>query len=49
MNTLLTKPNDTVDWPKRTKQWGHSDIRALAYPFVYPVFKEIVHVLHLMQ
>ena len=47
MHALLKWPEHGIDNEESEPRWRHSDIRALAYPFVYPVFDEFIRVLDL--
>ena len=49
MHSLLNRPSQSESWPSKAERWRHSDIRALAYPFAYRVFKEIIQALELTQ
>lgn len=49
MHNLLKWEEYLSDGLGRDKSWSHSDIRVLAYPFVYAVFEEIVKVLDLKR
>lgn len=38
MQDLKSFPNNNAKWPQKNDAWGHSAIRALAYPFSFRVF-----------
>ena len=35
----LTQPRDHIDYKDR---WLHSDLKVMAYPYVYPLFDDFV-------
>ena len=47
MNSFLRRNVNIDNWPDNDTRWLHSDVRAFAYPFIYPLFERVVAMLEL--
>jgi hypothetical protein len=41
-NTLKTKNNGVNYWPRPEKPWLHSDVKNVAYPYIYQLFNSLI-------
>lgn len=39
--TDMNLKKDNITWPRREQRWNHSDIRDVAFPFVYKIIDEL--------